>query len=349
MFTVRPFENRTLGWWSSERENIDFNPPYQRSGRIWSEDDQALLIDSIINEFDIPKIYIADFSYIASELNEKHKPFAVIDGKQRFEAMFNFLDGKLALAVDMVYLKDPSIKLGGLSYRDLVSQYPKVARVFDNFNLSVMSVITDDESKINELFVRLNRSKPLTGAELRNAMRGDVPKEIRELSQHEFFKRKIKFGTKRAQDQNAAAKLLLTEFRGRFVETKKKQLDQLVEDGVLSESKTYKRASRRVRKLLDAMVQIFMDRDPLLKSQGPVLLYYWLVRESPKFHPRIREFLVEFEGQRRQAASEPPSGGPRHDKEMLHYNVLQRSINNLASQIGCFAILHKRFRAFIGQ
>src|SRR5438046_729720 len=80
---------------------------------------------------------------------------------------------------------------------------------FDNCNLSVMSVITDDEAKINALFVRLNRSKPLTGAEIRNAMTGKVPGLARKLAGHPFFQKNIRFKIGRGQDRNLAAKLLL--------------------------------------------------------------------------------------------------------------------------------------------
>lgn len=340
MFKVRPFESRTLSWWNVERDNIDFKPPYQRSSRIWSPADKALLVDSILNEFDIPKLYLADFSYADSSLNEKRKQFAVIDGKQRFEAIFDFFDGKLTLDSAFVFYADPTLNLAGLSYKDISKRYAKVARIFDNFNLSVMSVITDDESKINELFVRLNRSKPLTGAELRNAMRGEVPGLIRDLTSHQFFVKKIRFGTSRAQDKSAAAKLLLTEFRGKFVETKKKQIDELVDEGVQSEAKTLKRTAKRVVNVLDQMDEVFLEKDPLLRSQGPIVLYYWLVRSHSAQHKdKIREFLVQFDRARNDPAQD--------DSELLQYNILHRSINNAISQVNCFAILEKRFMAFV--
>ena len=36
-------------------------------------------------------------------------------------------------------------------------------------------------------------SKPLTGAEVRNAMQGVVSEYIRQISEHTFFKKNIKF------------------------------------------------------------------------------------------------------------------------------------------------------------
>ncbi len=88
-----------------------------------------------------------------------------------------------------------------------------------------MSVITNSEALINELFVRLNRSKPLTGAEIRNAMAGPAPEIIRQMAKYDFFPEFIAFQVKRGQDLNAAVKLLLFEFYGKPQETKKKTLD----------------------------------------------------------------------------------------------------------------------------
>ena len=211
---VTPHETKTLSWWRSRRSKIDMQPSYQRRGRLWSPADKAYLVDSILNGFDVPKLYMADFTYGNSKINESNLPYAIIDGKQRLEAIFDFFDGKVILNDDFVFIEQPNLKLGGLGYKDLQSGYVDIAEIFDNFNLAVMSVVTNDAELINELFVRLNRSKPLTGAEVRNAMAGPAPGIIRELAKHEFFKELIAFKTTRLEDQNAAAKLLLFEYNG---------------------------------------------------------------------------------------------------------------------------------------
>jgi len=153
MIKVEQLQPKTLSWWNEERDNIDMDPEYQRQGKLWSELDKAYLIDSIVNEYDIPKLYIADFTFINTPLNITNKPYAIIDGKQRFEAIFDFYDNKIRLNKDFVYLKDKSLKLGGLSYKDLQANYSKIAKKFDNFPLIVVSVITDDVALINDLFV----------------------------------------------------------------------------------------------------------------------------------------------------------------------------------------------------
>jgi hypothetical protein len=150
---------------------------------------------------DIPKLYVANFTLLNSPLNQSGKKYAVIDGKQRLLALFGFFTGEYTLPRTFTYYDNPSFELGGLAYKDLVNNYPRVARRFDNYPLTVVHVVTDDEAKINELFLRLNASKPLTGAEIRNAMLGEVPQVIRELVGHPFWNR-IKFNTLRGQDKN---------------------------------------------------------------------------------------------------------------------------------------------------
>src|ERR1700722_8575376 len=94
-FKITGSELKTLTWRKGRRAKIDMEPPYQRRGRLWSDADKAYLVDSILNGFDLPKLYVADFTWMDSKLNEKQLPYAIIDGKQRFEAIFDFFDGAI--------------------------------------------------------------------------------------------------------------------------------------------------------------------------------------------------------------------------------------------------------------
>ncbi len=346
MFKVTHFEPKTLRWWQSQSTKIDMDPPYQRHGRLWSTTDKAFLIDSILNEYDIPKIYMADFTFGSSRLNKKGLPYAIIDGKQRFEALFDFFTGALVLDEDFVFQDKPSMKLGGLGYTDLQKNYPDVADIFDNYSLSVMRVIADDDEKINELFVRLNRSKPLTGAEIRNAMTGPVPELIRFLVSHDVFKSCIRFPVSRGQDKNAAAKLLLFEHSGKVTETKKLTLDQFTKDAKRAPKDRLELASRRVIDTLDRISGVFLPRDLLLTSAGILPVYYWFIRQRmPKEDTVIREFLVDFERKRKanRALVSIPRPGKSPDRELVEYDGFNRNTNDVTSHQGRVAILEKRF------
>lgn len=330
MFVVRPFEATTLIRWYLDRDNLDLAPSYQRSSGIWSSSDKAFLIDSVINGYDIPKFYIADFSYVSSELNTSGKPFAVIDGRQRFEAFFDFFEGRFPLNDDIVFLADRSIRLGGLTYDALKERYPKISQRVENFNITVMSVITDEADLINDLFVRLNRSKPLTGAEVRGAMAGPVPAHIRRISAHRFFTENVSFSTHRKQDENTAAKLLLIEHRGSFVETKKITLDRFVREAALTEY-DFANSAERVVEVLDSTSNIFVPRDPLLRSSGVVPVLYWLIRNFGNVS-NLRNMLAEFEVLRRRDDFKLQS-------PFVEFNVASRSVNDQASYEARYAAL----------
>jgi hypothetical protein len=349
-FKVSPFEAKTLSWWRNRRDKIDMSPPYQRRGGIWSSTDKAYLIDSILNGFDIPKLYVADFTWSDSALNRKRLPYAIIDGKQRFEAIFDFYDGKVVLNDDFVYRENPTLKLTGLGYQDLLASYADLAEVFDTYNLSVMSVIAKGEEPINELFVRLNRSKPLTGAEIRNAMSGSVPSVIRSLARHEFFLNNVAFGVKRGQDQNAAAKLLMFEFYEKPTETKKRNMDAFVREATKSgQKRKLELAGHHVVATLDIMDGIFLPKDRLLASPGVLPVYYWFVRDlKARAHSRVRDFLQKFEEERkanRRVVQQSPKSS-RVSRELVEFDNYNRSTNDLVSHEGRLTILKRRFAGF---
>ena len=75
---------------SKKRKRIDTNPDYQRPA-VWTKAQKQLLIDSILRDFDVPKIY----------LHEKNNDtYDVIDGQQRIRAIWSFYDDEFALPKD---------------------------------------------------------------------------------------------------------------------------------------------------------------------------------------------------------------------------------------------------------
>ncbi len=345
---ISPHKPMTLIWWSKNRKQIDFEPPYQRRGRLWSPADKAYLIDSIINGFDVPKLYLADFQFGQSSLNTARLPYAIIDGKQRLEAVFDFFDNNLTLRADFVYKKQNSLHLGGLSLRDLKNNYPSVADDFENASLDIMSVFAEQEDDIHEIFVRLNRSKPLTGAEVRNAVVGPVPEIIRTLASHDFFLENIKFGVSRAGDLNAAAKVLLFEYFGILMPTKKTNLDEFAAEKQIDRDKL-ELASRRVIDTLDVMAEVFIPRDSLMGSAGIFPVYYWFVKNTDaESQGHIREFLVWFENERcENRERQKMQQGADLDPIFARFDTLNRSTNDQQSHIGRFDILTRVFKIWL--
>ena len=282
-----------------------------------------------------------------SNLNRKKLPYAIIDGKQRFEAIFDFFDGTLVLNDDFVYRSDPALQLGGLSLRDLKNNYSRIAEIFETETVDIMSVVTNNEDEINELFVRLNRSKPLTGAEVRNAMIGPVSDIIRNVASQTFFTDNIKFSVKRAADLNTSAKILLFEYEKKIVSTKKKDLDGFAGNKKIEKMKL-ELAARQLLDTLGDMEEVFLPRDELLSSAGPIPVYYWLVRgATAKKQSVIREFLLDFERLRKQNREQQIRGAHRAKDETLSlYDTLNRSVNDVGSHQGRFEILRDRLESW---
>ncbi len=352
MFETKAHATRPLTWWYDRRDDIDFEPVYQRHGGIWKRKPKAYLIDSILNGYDIPKIYVADFTRGDSPLNIKKKMYAIIDGKQRFDAIFDFFKDNFALDKEFEYQQNTSLDLSGLHYSELRSGYPSVCRLFDDYELAVISAITDDERRIAELFVRLNKnSRSLTGAEIRNAMPGIVPILTRERAKHPFFTSRIKFKDDRYQHRNAVTKLLLVEHTGELVSVKKGDLDRFTR-GTEAEkgpkTQPYRKTATRVRRVLDAMAKVFVDDDDLLGAAGIVPVYYWLARDlDPERTESLRPFVEEFERKRGENDKRAEELSDGVDEELLQYSKVRRSPNDQKALTQLYDVLERHFREFV--
>jgi hypothetical protein len=305
----------------------------------------------MINGFDIPKLYIADLALLPKAMRSPHMTHAVIDGRQRLEAIFEWFDGQLTLNDDFVYIDDPLIEAGGLSSEELSANYPRLAAAVEEYSLDVMTVIADHEDEINQVFIRLNQNQPLTGAETRNAMEGEAPEIIRRLASHRFFTDRVAFSVKRGGDWNTVAKVLLLEFTGEFVDVKRRKLDLFVKDIAREADKagaelvTFQESARNVAKVFDDMVEVFNTRDPLLGTQGQVPVYYWFIRDlGPQ--PDLREFISEFQRQREENRRQVAEVGSKGDidVELLQYDQLNRSVNDQHSLRGRYEILRRRYQ-----
>ena len=120
VITINEMRNSTISVVALDRLRIDLNPSYQRRSDIWTPEKRQLLIDSILNEFDIPKLYFHVLSKPRLLKNGHTALYSIIDGRQRIETIWEFLDGKLKLGNDFIYYRNPKLKLGGLHLSAIV-------------------------------------------------------------------------------------------------------------------------------------------------------------------------------------------------------------------------------------
>jgi Protein of unknown function DUF262 len=325
----------------SEKDDIIVNPEYQRNGDIWSLEKRQLLIDSILNDYDIPKIYFHKFN--PAERSKSGKQYAIIDGRQRLETIWKFIEGEFALADDFQYLKDDSVNAKGFTYADLAKKYPKIKINFDSTALPVVVISTDDLELIEDMFSRLNEAVPLNAAEKRNAIGGYMAKLITKLSGHKFFKTSVNYSNLRYQHKDTIAKFLwLTyclnnnETKNKIIDTKKVYLDGLVRKFKDSGNNEVEKLEKEVTPILEDMSKLFISKDPLLKAQGVLPIYFLLVRKyrnEKKISKFSRNLLLDFRKKletNRQIAEKDIS---KAEFDLLEFSRLSQQGTNDANSI----------------
>ena len=125
MMEISDLRQSTILYLYSDKKHIKMDPEYQRMGDIWNTEKRQLLIDSILNGFDIPKIYFHKYSSPKVE-NGIPIRFSIVDGRQRLEAIWKFIDGDFPLSDDFSYLEDRDVAAGGLTYKELGQKYPSL-------------------------------------------------------------------------------------------------------------------------------------------------------------------------------------------------------------------------------
>ncbi|MGJ8680835.1 DUF262 domain-containing protein [Paraglaciecola sp.] len=333
-----PKKNSTIMLTYSEKEEIKLDPPYQRMGGVWTKEKKQLLIDSILNDYDIPKIYF--HTYTRELKSETGISYAVIDGRQRLETIWGFINGEFTLANDFEYQRDPDLNLTGLSYDDLANEHPRIKITFDSFVLPIVQVDTDDEDLIEDMFYRLNEAVPLNAAEKRNAIGGDMVKAIRTLSEHDFFTSKVKFGNKRYQHREVSARFLLAEENlstdKSLIDTKKVYLDALARNYHSGKSRTVSSIQLGCSNVLDMMAEVFTNTDELLRSQGNMTVYYLLFRDALKndeVEKITRRKFFDFQEKLKTNRTSASEDYENSSFELLEYDRLSQQGTNDSSNI----------------
>jgi len=157
---------------------ISTDAEYQR-GIVWSEPQQALLIDSILRGYDIPKIFLQRLPDGSPNL------FNVVDGVQRLTSIWRFLANEFPIAPSQAFSEEENATLVGKTWDEL-PQSTKDKVQFSKITVTEIEEARDED--IGELFQRLQKGEPLNAAERRNALTGEVRHFVATtLSQHPFW------------------------------------------------------------------------------------------------------------------------------------------------------------------
>lgn len=331
---------------------IETDPPYQRESGIWSVEKKQLFIDSIMNGFDVPKLYFHDIRSEGEPVS-----FNVIDGKQRLGAIWEFLDKSkgFSLADDFTFSGDvswfeeegppsPGRKFSELS--DKQQEYFRLQAI------DVVEVAGADEEDIEELFSRLNNGEPLNAAEKRNAMGGNMIKLVREIAREDDLTDILRFNEKRMSYHEVAAKLLRLELndlkgQGLFADLKKRFLDSLVKDGRGIPQSEADGLKARVMTNIRAMKKVFGRGHALMNKQSYPQLYFGWLKSLKKdyafdgFDKKVIDFLEKFHERRLNNLKLPEED---RDPTLVEFGrLMQQGTNDLQSMQERSRILTRYF------
>ncbi|MEE4137857.1 DUF262 domain-containing protein [Pseudomonas viridiflava] len=168
--------NRSVVWFKKANDSGDLQmkPPFQRNP-VWTHPQKSYLIDSILNGYPVPEIYMQEFVDEAG--NEKH---IIIDGQQRTRACLEFIEGGFSIK------EDESPTWGGMTFDDLSAEDKR--KIFGyTFIVRLLPDMSDGD--IRGIFQRLNKNVvALNSQELRQATYwGPFLQTMQELSNYGFW------------------------------------------------------------------------------------------------------------------------------------------------------------------
>lgn len=297
--------NWSVGTIFQQSRLLNLNPDYQRQGNVWPNGTREDFIDSLLNGFDIPKVYLHVLPQGGVFTH------AVIDGKQRISTVLDFIDSKFALGekftVDMTlypHVTDPAPK-GGHFYSDFSDSWKQILR---DVSLDVVLVAEqpDITEVIEELFERLNSGVALSGTEKRHAKTGDMSQIIRDVSQADFFTKKLPFQNKRYKYEEIAARiatmsLSLAGGGSAYSDFKRGTLDRLFDDNRKMGKKEIAKVIQIAKNFTALGEKVFSDKDHLLSKSGLIAGYLVFVYELTERYQLknswkdIQRFLENFE------------------------------------------------------
>ncbi len=272
---------------NKRRNQINTNPDYQRPS-VWTKNQKQMLIDSILRDYDVPKIYL--------HKTEEDK-YDVVDGQQRIRAIWSFYDDEFPLAKDADDVNGHSVANKKYSELD-----PDVTDIIDIYNLDLVILDNISEDEIREMFLRLQNGTSLKAQEKRNAIPGKMRDFVKSIANNDFFY-KVNFKDSRFTYDLIAAQMCLLALNGNITNIKDKDLNDMYWNN--KEFDENCEQAKTINKILNYMNEMFPNKAPELSRYSVISLFLLLMDLMPNYDIREREndlskWFVDFEYRRNQ-------------------------------------------------
>ena len=203
----------------------DLDADYQRE-KIWSRKNQEALLDSILQNIDIPKLYLVKTRELQSF------DYECIDGKQRMNTLLSFYKP------DANEDSPLTVRVAGenFTYKRLSKEHPRLSKKMDDFELTlVIYAVIEDEEFIREIFRRLQLGVRLNSGEILNSLTGAMRDFVfKEMGSSAAFLKDTNLSEKRFSKQFTLAQICINSFsrknEGHFVRARFDDLEDFFKD-----------------------------------------------------------------------------------------------------------------------
>ncbi len=158
------------------------------------------MLDSIIKNLTIGTLI----------LKKNGDKFEVLDGQQRLQTIFDFIEGTDHLTTSPTTEIFPE-----KSYKDLTED-PQRSADFDSFKVFYEEIYGGNDQQIADIFLKLQEGMHLNVAEKLNAMIGKMRNFVYDVSKHPLFKKGVKIGEYRFSHRMLAAQITLLELESKL-------------------------------------------------------------------------------------------------------------------------------------
>lgn len=247
-----------------EQHRISF-PEYQREKSLWSDEKKRLLIDSILRDIDIPKLYFNEL---------KDKSIEVVDGQQRLWSVWEFLNDEFAYEIDSK--KHVFSKLSGKRKNEIL-----------DYEFQVIIFEDADEEYLRELFVRLQLGLLLTPGEKLHAAAGRMKRFVfSTLAEHDFVKA-LGIPNRRYAKETLAAQISINSFflekNASFSRTRYDDLINFFKEYADPRGKDlelFRSSTDRIVDTLDKLWIVFKGKSKNLKNRSFILSIYLFFEQN---------------------------------------------------------------------
>lgn len=315
-----------------EKDTLSFDHPIQRQSSQWTNEQQTLLIHSMLANFPVPAVYVHKVESTETDARGKHiYHYSVLDGKQRMTSIFSFINGEYALCEDI-----PPIELEGQVY-DIAGKYfedleEDIQKELLHYRFNIQAFEDVDNETIEEIFFRLNNSTPLTTAQKTRPSMGVTNSIfVNELLDSRFFKEKCSFSKMQLKKSDDLCTLLqamlLLDSKYRNYEYQSISQDEVMKYSQFIKNNYPTECQDRLKKIVGFLDNLFYIKEKNLKKINIPIVFLFADEALQRgitginFRRFFNEFFTEHKDEYNQFCS---SGSIKKEKTAGRIAVMQK-------------------------